>query len=48
MQIDDEKKVILLMQEIRDIMKKHDRGGCPTVIVLGVLLVILIFVTLFR
>ena len=48
MQIDDEKKVISLMQEIRDIMKKHDKGVRPTVIILGVLLVVLILITWFK
>jgi len=48
MQIDNEEKVIKTMEEIRDIMKKHDRGVRPTVIILGGLLIVLILVTHFK
>lgn len=48
MQINNEEKIIQLMTEMRDIIRKHDRGVRPMMFVLFVLLVVLIFVTYFR
>lgn len=48
MQLNNEEKIIQLMTEMRDIIKKHDRGVRPAVIVLLVMLALLIIVTLFK
>ena len=47
-QINNEEKIVGLMEEIRDIMKKHDKGVRPTVIVLMILLIVLILVLYFK
>jgi len=48
MQINNEEKIVQTMEEIRDIMKKHDRGVRPTVIIMMALLMVLILVAWFK
>ncbi len=45
MELKSEEKIIQLMTEMRDIMRKHDRGVRPTVLILLVLLAVLVIVT---
>ena len=48
MQLNNEEKMIQLMTEIKDLLRKHDRGVRPTVLALLGLLVIMILVTYFK
>lgn len=48
MQINNEEKIMRLLTEIRDIMKKHDKGVRPAVILLLFLLAALVAVTYFK